>query len=263
MIFVGNEINYSQEGTVEQNQNKPIQEIKTMKKILNLFVGLCTIVFASAGKAEVQIVESMMMFKVNGVDTYRQGDRADWGTFFNPRLSVAGLGASSFNPGAGNTLTLDRVFLKTNHWNGGVTPDGGGSSDNWIPTTHLLGLNYSITPSGGGDSWQFIQTPNTISGNVQEWNVSGLNLNLLSGLAEGTYTFKYYFSVQYNSWTGSATVLGTTYDAAGVQAGAGNSPNLANASSTSFSVIPEPSSSLLMGLGLAGLAVLRRTRKNA
>jgi hypothetical protein len=31
-----------------------------------------------------------------------------------------------------------------------------------------------------------------------------------------------------------------------------------------FSVIPEPSSSLLMGLGLAGLAVLRlrRVRKN-
>jgi hypothetical protein len=233
-----------------------------MKKILNLIVGLCALGFSNAAKAEVQIVESLMMLKVNGVDTYRQGDRADWGTFYNPRLSVAGLGVSSFNPGAGDSLILDRVFLKTNHWIGGSTPDGGGSNDNWIPTTHLLGLNYSITPSGGGDSWQFIQTPNAVSGNVQEWNAATLNRNLLSGLSEGSYTFKYYFSVQYNSYTG-ATVLGTTYDAAGVQAGAGNPPNLANASSTTFSVIPEPSSSLLMGLGLAGLAVLRRVRKTA
>jgi|GEM_PF-528410 len=233
-----------------------------MKNILNLVAGLCALGFANAAKAEVQIVETLMMFKVNGVDTFRQGDRADWGTFHNPRLSVAGLGASSFDPGAGNSLILDRVFLKTNSWNGGNTPDGGGSNDNWIPTTHSLGLNYSITPSGGGDAWQFIQAPNTVSGNIQEWNAANLNRNLLSGLSAGSYTFKYYFSVQYNSYTGT-TVLGNTYDAAGVQGGAGNAPILANASSTSFTVIPEPSSSLLMGLGLAGLAVLRRTRKNA
>ena len=59
-----------------------------MKKILNSLIALCVIGFASSTKAEVQIVESLMMFKVNGVDTYRQGDRADWGTFFNPRLSI-------------------------------------------------------------------------------------------------------------------------------------------------------------------------------
>jgi hypothetical protein len=259
---MGNGFNYSQEGNLNKTNSNPIQGNKPMKKILNLFVAVCAIGFANSSQAGVQIVETMMMFKVNGVDTYRQGDRADWGTFYNPRLSVDGLGVSSFDPGAGNSLILDRVFLKTNHWNGGSTPDGGGSNDNWIPTTHSLGLNYSITPSGGGDSWQFIQAPNTVSGNIQEWNAAALNRNLLSGLSAGSYTFKYYFSVQYNSWTGSV-VLGNTYDAAGVQGGAGNAPILANASSTSFNVIPEPSSSLLMGLGLASLAVLRRTRKTA
>ena len=35
------------------------------------------------------------------------------------------------------------------------------------------------------------------------------------------------------------------------------------AGSNSYTLVPEPSSSLLMGLGLAGLAVLRRIRKNA
>jgi len=234
-----------------------------MKNSFKLMAGILAIGLVSIGNGEVQIVETLMLFKVNGVDAYRQGDRADWGTFYNPRLSLAGLGATSFDPGAGNSLLLDRVFLKTNHWNGGATPDGGGSNDNWIPTSHQVGLNYSITPTGGADSWQYIQAANTVSGNVQEWNISSLNRNLLSGLSAGTYSFKYYFDVTYNSWTGSATVLGHTYDAVGVQAGAGNGPNLANASSTTFTVVPEPSTGMLMGLGVAGLLVVHRIRKSA
>jgi hypothetical protein len=234
-----------------------------MKNTFKLMAGILAIGLASSGNAAVQILETLMLFKVNGVDTYRQGDRADSGTFYNPRLSVDGFGATSFDLGAGNSLLLDRVFLKTNHWNGGTTPDGGGSNDNWIPTSHQVGLNYSITPTGGADSWQYIQAANTVSGNVQEWNISSLNRSLLSGLSAGTYSFKYYFDVTYNSWTGSATVLGHTYDAVGVQAGAGNGPNLANASSTTFTVVPEPSTGMLMGLGVAGLLVVRRIRKSA
>ena len=69
-----------------------------MKKILNLIIGLCALGFASSSKAEVQIVESLMMFKVNGADTYRQGDRADWGTFYNPRLSVSSFGGGGAGP---------------------------------------------------------------------------------------------------------------------------------------------------------------------
>jgi hypothetical protein len=36
-----------------------------------------------------------------------------------------------------------------------------------------------------------------------------------------------------------------------------------NLYANNLQIVPEPSSSLLMGLGLAGLAVLRRSRKNA
>ncbi len=244
-----------------------------MKKIINLVIGLCTLGLANSSRAEVQIVESLMQFQVDGANVFRQGDRADWGTFYNPRLSVSSFGGGgaftstptilSFDPGAGDSLILDRIFVKSNHWNGGNAPDGGGANDNWITAAPLF--KYSITASGGADSWQTITTANTVSGNVQEWNIAGLNRNLLSGLSAGTYTFKYYFEVEYNFWNGITSTGGTgrTYDAAGIQAGAGNAPNLANASSTTFNVIPEPSSSLLMGLGLAGLAVLRRARKNS
>jgi len=232
-----------------------------MKNILNLVAGLCALGFANAAKAEVQILETLMMFKVNGVDTYRQGDRADWGTFSNPRLSVAGLGVSSFDPSAGNSLVLDRIFVKSNHWNGGSAPAGGGTNDNWITAAPLF--KYSISNHGGMDNWQTVTTAlSSAPGNVQEWNIAGLNRNLLSGLSAGSYTFKYYFDVEYNYYDSatSSSGVGHIYDASAIQAGG---PNFANASSTSFTVIPEPSSSLLMGLGLAGLAVLRRTRKNA
>jgi len=43
----------------------------------------------------------------------------------------------------------------------------------------------------------------------------------------------------------------------------GDTTTISTPLSYTVSGIPEPSSSLLMGLGLAGLAVLRRTRKNA
>jgi len=231
-----------------------------MKKILNLIVGLCALGFANAAKAEVQIVESLMMFKVNGVDTYRQGDRADWGIFHNPRLSVDGLGVSSFDPSAGNSLVLDRIFVKSNHWNGGTAPWGGGTNDNWITAAPLF--KYSISNHGGTDNWQTITTAYVSGGNVKEWNIAGLNRNLLSGLSAGSYTFKYYFDVEYNYYD-SATLssgVGHIYDASAIQAGG---PNFANASSTSFTVIPEPSSSLLMGLGLAGLVALRLRRHRA
>jgi hypothetical protein len=234
-----------------------------MKNIFKIVTGVFALGLASAGNAAVQIVETLMVFKVNGVDVYRQGDRADWGTFYNPRLSVDGFGATSFDPGAGNSLLLDRVYLKTNAWNAGPTPDGGGTIDNWISASNFVGLNYSITSAGGSDNWQYIRAPNTVEAAVDEWNAPNLNRNLLSGLSAGTYTFKYYFDVEYNSWTGTATVLGHTYDAVGVQAGAGNGPNLANASSTTFTVVPEPSTGMLMGLGVAGLLVVRRIRKNA
>ena len=245
-----------------------------MKKILNLVIGICTLGIAASGKAEVQIVETLMMFKVNGADTYRQGDRADWGTFYNPRLSVSSFGGGgagtatptilSFNPGAGDSLILDRIFVKSNHWNGGAAPGGGGTNDNWVTAAPLF--KYSISANGGMDNWQTVTTALfSAPGNVQEWNIAGLNRNLLSGLSAGSYTFKYYFDVEYNYWDAAANMggVGHTYDAPNIQAGAGNPPNLANASSTTFNVVPEPSSSLLMGLGLAGLAVLRRVRKNA
>ena len=58
---------------MNKTNSNPIQGNKPMKSILNSIIALCAIGFASSAKADVQTVESLMMFKVNGADTYRQG----------------------------------------------------------------------------------------------------------------------------------------------------------------------------------------------
>ena len=75
-------------------------------------------------------------------------------------------------------------------------------------------------------------------------------MDVLNGLSgNGTYNLSWTIDWTYNQWSGAATVVGSTQTLSG-----GNA---------TFSTIPEPSSSLLMGLGLAGLAILRRVRKTA
>jgi hypothetical protein len=113
---------------------------------------------------------------------------------------------------------------------------------------------YSVTPASGADSWSSIIIPYlSSSGNMHTFEVLNLNTNLLSTTSAGnSYTFKAYFEVEYNSWTGSV-----------VENVTGDGSALSPAGSAAFNVIPEPSSSLLIGLGLAGLVALRRVRKNA
>ncbi len=219
--------------------------------------------FQLESKAAVQIRESLMSFGVNGVDqatvvdVFRQGSRTDEESFYNPRLNN-NLGTASFDLSAGDSLVLKALKIRTNHWNssadGTWTPAGAPSSDNWIdPAVNQMRFFYSVTPASGADSWNSIVIPHLSSvGNIHTFEVLNLSTNLLSGTSVGnSYTLKAYFEVEYNSWTGTATVESIT----------GDGSALSPAGSATFNVIPEPSSSLLMGLGLAGLLALRKNRK--
>lgn len=175
----------------------------------------------TTASAAVQVAETLLVLNVKAqgqdaaTDVYRQGSRADWGTFYNPTLDSNLTGttfnAPVFQPTNGDSLTLKRVFLKTNHWNGGDVPEEAPTNDNWIDTGNTLGMWYSVTPAGGSDSWQFVPVTRIVAGNVQEWDTA-INIDLLAGLADGTYILKVYFEIGFNSWTGSAVVVGTTYD---------------------------------------------------
>lgn len=226
------------------------------------------IIFVSAffqvdSKAAVQIRESLMTFGVNGVDqatvvdVFRQGSRADEESFFNPQLNN-NLTTSTFDLAAGDSLVLKALKLRTNHWNssgdGAWTPAGAPNSDNWIdPAANQMRFVYSVTPSAAADSWNSIVIPYlSSSGNMHTFEILTLSTDLLSGTSAGnSYTFKAYFEVEYNSWTGSV-----------VENVTGDGSALSPSGTASFNVIPEPSSSLLMGLGLAGLLALRRIRQS-
>jgi Bacterial TSP3 repeat len=175
-----------------------------------------------SAQAAVEVLETMLQLSVKATgqsaasDVFRQGSRSDNNSFFNPTLNNNLVGTSpstpKFVPANGDVLQLKRVFIKSNHWNGGDIPAGAPNNNNWIAAEdNVLGMWYSVTPAGGADNWQFVQVARTrVEGHVQEWNAN-TNINLLSGLADGIYTLKVYFEIGFNSWDGSV-VVGKTFD---------------------------------------------------
>ena len=165
----------------------------------------------------------------------------------NPRW--AGLNLGTYDLNAGATLALNNFYFENYAYNGGNVPAGGQYNNNWLATESTATFKLYR------DSTLLNTTAmrnSAVNGNNRNWDLaaSGVSINLLDGLSgNGTYNLSWTIDWTYNQWSGSATIVGSTQSTSG-----GNA---------TFSTIPEPSSSLLMGLGLAGLAVLRRTRKNA
>jgi hypothetical protein len=235
-----------------------------MKIILGAIITLASLGSFTTAYAAIQIRESLMTFGVNGVDqatvvdVFRQGSRTDEEAFYNPRLNN-NLGTTAFDISAGDSLVLKALKIKTNHWDstsdGAWTPAGAPNSNNWInPADNQMRFFYSVTSSSAADNWNSIIIPHlSTDGNFHTFEIINLSTNLLSNTSAGSsYTLKAYFEVEYNSWTGSV-----------VENITGDGSALSPAGTASFNVVPEPSSSLLMGLGLAGLAILRRFRKTA
>jgi hypothetical protein len=116
-------------------------------------------------------------------------------------------------------------------------------------------LFYRVTKSGdtpGSYSSILLSTPNSTSGNDKFWQPTASNIDVLNGLDNGDYTIDFYFrnNATFNSGSGSFT-MGNW--------GPGSGP------STTFTVIPEPSSLLMLGIaGLAsgGIALLRRRKRS-
>jgi len=262
-----NGFTFSQVEKLNKTNSNPIQGNKPMKITifkLATFAACVLALFQLESKAAVQIRESLMTFGVNGVDqatvvdVFRQGSRTDEESFHNPRLNN-NLNTVSFDLSAGDSLVLKALKIRTNHWNstsdGAWTPAGAPNSNNWIdPSSNQMRFFYSVTPQSGSDSWSSIVIPHLSSnGNQHTFEILNLATNLLSATSAGnSYTLKAYFEVEYNSWVGE-TVENVT----------GDGSALTPAGSAAFNVIPEPSSSLLMGLGLAGLVALRLRRHRA
>lgn len=120
-------------------------------------------------------------------------------------------------------------------------------NDNSSNVTHA-NLYYRIYPTGS-PSGSFTQvqtnTPISVSGNNKTWQVTDRTTNLLSGLSTGNYTMEIYTESYTNGVNTAGNIFGFT---------SGNNPT------ATFTLVPEPTTWLLLSAGLLSLVILRRRR---
>ncbi len=104
-------------------------------------------------------------------------------------------------------------------------------------------LFWRIYPTGSpsGSFNQIQDNTNPGSGN-NTWTINNAGINLLSGLSPGTYTLNIYTESYTNGTNTAGNIFGFT----------SNSPT------ATFTVVPEPSTCLLLGAGLTTLLFRRR-----
>lgn len=150
---------------------------------------------------------------------------------------------------SGDTLTLNNFFFSNYAWNGGGTPAGASTNNNWLDGSSTA--VFSIYRNSN-----LLQSVNmrqsAVNGNDRSWDL-GLTpptINLLSGIAGSsspvTHNLSWTVDWTFNQWTGSQSTVATVSTSGG---------NL------TFQTVPEPSSASLMALGATGLLALRRRRK--
>lgn len=213
----------------------------TLRRLLVAVVVIVSMAVVSPARADVGVVETTGAFLVNGGST---SYISTIGTG-NPRW--AGYNFGTFDVSAGQTLALTNFYFENYAYNGGAIPPGGSFNDNWLSNDSTATFRLFR------DEVQIYQTfmrQSNVNGNNRNWDLAalGVNVNVLDGLAPGSHTLSYVIDWNYNQWTGSSAILGTTQSTSGGVA--------------TVAVVPEPSSLALLAAGSAAVVglMMRRTR---
>jgi hypothetical protein len=166
---------------------------------------------------------------------------ANLGTF-NILSTDVTIGGNTYS--AGGLLQLKGAELKTD-----VT--GGGDYQDFRNFGRMF---YAVTAAGvNPSSYTTLNMSLTSSAWPRyTWANTATSVNLLQGLAVGSYKLTAYFETNGSYYTSSQQFYSIPPDNNGG----------ANYVAT-FAIVPEPSTGVLMGLGISGLLVWRRVRKNA
>lgn len=204
---------------------------------MNRAAVLCTLALGVMNaNGAIGVVESTGQFVINATTSY-----------YSPVAGGAGAGNSpipadlgTFSPTTGDSLGIDNWFFENFAYN-----SGGGDTqfeNNWLDGSNTATLLILVD---GNSLGTFSLSQTGVSGNNRNWALNpGSTIDLLAGLSNGSHTVEVSVDYTYNWWDGSNTQVGT-------------STNNGYSSST-FTVVPEPTVALLGGLGLLGL--LRRRR---
>lgn len=213
----------------------------TLRRLLVAVVVIVSMAVVSPARADVGVVETTGAFLVNGGST---SYISTIGTG-NPRW--AGYNFGTFDVSAGQTLALTNFYFENYAYNGGAIPPGGSFNNNWLSNDSTATFRLFR------DEVQIYQTfmrQSNVNGNNRNWDLAalGVNVNVLDGLAPGSHTLSYVIDWNYNQWTGSSAILGTTQSTSGGVA--------------TVAVVPEPSSLALLAAGSAAAVglMMRRTR---
>ena len=193
----------------------------------------------SASLADVGVVEATGAFQLAGASStsYVSAIGAAW----NPRIE--GYDFGSVNALTGQSLLLQNWYFENYAYNGGSTPAGAATNNNWLDGANVAALVVTIKSGStvmSSNTYSLYQTGD--SGNNRFWQlaVASQNTNLAAGLANGSYSVEFTTTFNANQWTGSVSQFNAT-----------------TATSTgSFTVVPAPGAIAL--LGVAGLLTRRR-----
>jgi MYXO-CTERM domain-containing protein len=196
---------------------------------------------ASASLADIGVVEATGAFQLAGASStsYVSAIGAGW----NPRIE--GYDFGSVNALTGQSLLLQNWYFENYAYNGGSTPAGAATNNNWLDGANVAALVVTIKSGStvvSSNTYSLYQTGD--SGNNRFWQlaVASQNTNLAAGLANGSYSVEFTSTFNVNQWTGSVSQFNAT-----------------TATSTgSFTVVPAPGALAL--LGVAGLVGVRRRR---
>jgi len=216
-----------------------------MRKLITLVGGLATVLMIqSSAMADAGVTES------TGLLTLRGGAGSYFSTIGgggNERWAGKNLGLLDLAVSA-DTLTLNNFFFSNYAYNGGGTPTGASTNNNWLDGSSTAVFNIYRNSN-------LLQSVNmrqsSVNGNDRSWDL-GLTpptINLLSGIAGSsspvTHNVSWTIDWTFNQWTGSQSTVTAQSTSGG---------NL------TFQTVPEPSSASLMVLGISGLLAFRRRK---
>ena len=219
-----------------------------MKSLIKMFgVVICSAIISSDLHAEAGVVESTSLLTVKGgagsyYSTVGGGSNQRWA---GTNLGLLDLATSS------DTLTLNNFFFTNYAYNGGSQPTGATTSNNWLDGSSTAVFKIYLDSSLLS---QVNMRLSSVSGNDRSWDLGATPtaINLLAGLQGSgspiTRSLDWTIDWTFNQFNGGTSTV-TTQSTSG-----GN---------MIFQTIPEPSTGMLMGLGVAGLFIVRRFRKIA
>lgn len=199
------------------------------------------ILLAPAAMADVGVVEATGAFKLPGSATTSYATAI--GTAGNPSLS--GYNFGSVNVLTGQTLMLENWYFENYAYNGGNTPVGASTNNNWLDNANTAFLTVIVQNSSAMVVTGFTLTQTGSAGNNRFWQLaSGQQsfANLAAGLSNGAYSVQFSTTYNFNQYNGGTSQVVTS-----------------TATSTgSFTVIPAPGAAALVGL--AGFINSRRCK---